>query len=461
MDLILNSKPAGTTLTRWLYDELRRAILDGRLRRGEAVPATRALAAQYGLSRRIVVNVFEQLGDEGYLQAVTGSGTRVSENIPEDYLPGRVIAPVRAARRYAPLRARPFLPVVPAVEEFPVGVWSRLEARSLRRVGMANLTDGDTAGDMALRHVVAGYLGASRGVRCTADQVMITSGTQQSLDLVARVVVRRGDRVWMEDPGYTDAAEVFRLAGGRVVPVGVDGHGFVMPRRVKVTPRAVYLTPAHQFPLGVSLRLDRRLELLGWARKHGVVLIEDDYDSEFRFAGRPLPAMQGLAEGAQVFLLGTFNKVLFPALRLGYVVVPEEWMEAMLRLRRLTDRYPAALPQRTLAAFLEEGYFERYLRRMREMYGARLGVLRDAVGRHLAGALTLPEMEAGMHIPAYFEGGIRAEEVVVRARELELWTLARFALARTDLNGVLLGFAAFGEREIRKGVVALAQAIGG
>ena len=275
VDLAFGPCPRGSTRTRWLYDEIRKAILDGRLPRRAPIPPTRTLAAQYDVSRRIVVNVFDMLSDEGYLTAVVGSGTRVSDNIPEDFLAPattrRQTVSLRPAWATA-LRARPFLPVQPSLAEFPMDVWARLEARSLRHVSTRNLADADPAGDRALRIAIAAHLGASRGVRCSHDQIIVTSGTQQSLDLLARALIHPGNRVWIEDPGYTDAAEIFRLAGAQLTPIPVDEGGLRMPGPRIVPPRLVYLTPAHQFPLGVSLRLDRRLHLLHWAREHGVLL---------------------------------------------------------------------------------------------------------------------------------------------------------------------------------------------
>ncbi|MEO8661210.1 MAG: PLP-dependent aminotransferase family protein, partial [Bryobacteraceae bacterium] len=426
------------------------------------------LAAQHGVSRRIVVNVFDQLRDEGYLEARGGAGTRVSENVPEDFL-------TVSSRRKRPARGlaeedsmyrrpiRPFRAFEPALSEFPIDVWARLAGRCIRTASTAILAGGDAAGYLALREAIADHLGAARGVACEARQIVVTSGTQQSLDLLARVILRPGDQVWVEDPGYADAADAFRRAGAAVSPVTVDEHG-IDPQRGREEyphPKAVYVTPAHQFPLGATLRLDRRLDLLRWTRRERVPLIEDDYDSEFRFSGRPVPAMKGLAGSDHVFLLGTFNKTMFPALRLGYMVVPEAWLDAVLKLRRQVERYPPGVSQMVLAAFLSEGHFARHLRRMRELYGARLGVLREEVERRLGGVLLLPEIEAGLNTPAFLLNGMSSGEAAERARRrgLEVWELDRYAIARTDLRGLILGFAAFTEREIRAGVVELARAL--
>ncbi|HEY3742751.1 MAG TPA: PLP-dependent aminotransferase family protein [Bryobacteraceae bacterium] len=470
-DLVLTEREPDTTLTHWLYSELRRAILEGRLPRRAPLPPTRMLAQTYKLSRRIVVNVFDQLRDEGYLTARVGAGTTVSDSIPEDFLPSprkrtpqQPPSPRIETGDFYRRPVRPFRPIEPALSEFPIAIWARLTARATRGASTALLAGGDAAGYRPLREAIAAHLGSTRGVACSPDHIVITSGTQQSLDLLSRTVLRPGDAVWIEDPAYTDAADAFRSTGARVVPIPVDEHGMrVHPAQTKKQlPKAVYLTPAHQFPLGASLRLDRRLDLLQWTRRHGIAIFEDDYDSEFRFSGKPVPAMKGLSGAGHVFLLGTFNKSMFPALRLGYIIAPDAWLDAVLRVRRLMDRYPAALPQSALAAFLAEGHYTKHLRRMRELYGTRLESLRTEVNRHLAGVLALPEIQAGLNTPAFLlNENLSSGRAVALAQQhnVEAWPLDRFAIARKDLRGLVLGFAAFNEREIRSGVTALARAL--
>jgi GntR family transcriptional regulator/MocR family aminotransferase len=471
--LTLTPRKQHTTITQWLYEELRRAILEGRLRRGASVPTTRALAAAYRISRRIVVEVFDRLGDEGYLQARVGVGTRVSENLPEDYLAGTV-APTAPRQRPASVAdltqhavhgwpIRPFRAFEPALAEFPMELWGRLTARCLRRTSKAILAGGDAAGLHALREAIAEYLGVSRAVKCSAEDIIVTSGSQQGLDLLARVLLRPDDAVWVEDPAYIDAVEIFRLTGARIVPVPVDEHGIdVNIGRAKCSrPKVIYVTPAHQFPLGMSLQLDRRLDLLQWTRREQSVLIEDDYDSEFRFSGKPLPAIKGLAGSEHVFLVGTFSKCLFPSLRLGYIVAPQAWRDALLKLRRQIERYPPGLPQLVLASFIADGHFARHLRKMRELYAGRLALLRSEVTARMGGLLEIPNIEAGLNTPAYLLNSMTSQEAADRARRsnLEVWPLDRYALARTDIRGLLLGFAALTERQIRTGVTELERAL--
>jgi GntR family transcriptional regulator / MocR family aminotransferase len=466
--LTLGAKPRGTTLTRWLYDELRTAILSGRLRRGSRIPASRDLAVTYALSRRIVVAVFEQLRDEGYVTSRVGVGTVVSEHVPDDYAAPAAprVSPTVLVDRTPTIYRRPPLPFrafEPALEAFPMTVWATVASRVLRRLSARALAGGDLAGLKTLREAIAGYLGASRGVACAPDHIVIVSGAQQALDLLARLVLRPGDAVWMEDPGYDGAVQAFRNAAARVVPVRVDDRGLdpVRGERLCSKPSAVYLTPAHQFPLGTTLSLERRFHLLRWARANDVVVIEDDYDSEFRFSGRPVPAMKGLDDHDVVFLIGTFNKALFPSLRLGYVVVPDRWMDRLLALRHQMDRYPPGISQAVLARFIEEGHWGRHLRRMREIYGRRRLALVESVDRHLHGAIALPDIPAGLSTPAYLLNGMSSRHAAERAstKQLEVSPLDRFALQRRDLHGLLLGFAAFSESEIRAGVERLAAAL--
>jgi GntR family transcriptional regulator / MocR family aminotransferase len=308
---------------------------------------------------------------------------------------------------------------------------------------------------------VAAYLGASRGVACSPDHVVIVTGAQQALDLIARLVLRPRAPVWIEDPGYRGALAAFHNARARVFAVRVDEHGLdpAHGRRLCARPAAVYLTPARQFGLGVALSASRRAELLTWANATGTVLIEDDYDSEFRYSGPPLPAMRGLPGAESVFLIGTFSKVLFPSLRLGYLVVPDAWIDRVVTMRYQLDMYPPAITQAIVADFLDEGHFARHLRRMRECYGARRAALAADIARYLGGAVRLPEIEAGLCTPAFLARGTAVGDLIERGRrhELDLWSLERYVLRRRDLCGLVLGFAAFTERQIRDAVITLAR----
>src|SRR6266478_8538598 len=330
LPLSLPGPPAGGRLYRWLYDVMRTAILDGRLRPHSRLPPTRDLASAYRLSRATIVTAFDQLKSEGYVEGRSGSGTYVSQVLPEQLLdvrgpraekrlPHRRVALSSYARRLQPFRGasprpmRAFRANQPALDLFPTTLWAQVAARRLRRVSTNLLAGGEALGYRPLRQAVADYLNSSRGVKCTADQVLVLSGAQEALDRTARILLNPGESVWMEEPGYPGAAVVFRAVGARICPVPVDAAGVDLDRGLQRWKRArlAYVTPAHQFPLGVTMSLRRRLALLEWARRSGTLIFEDDYDSEYRYSGRPIPALQGLDRSGVVIFAGTFNEVLF------------------------------------------------------------------------------------------------------------------------------------------------------
>ncbi|MGH3145626.1 MAG: PLP-dependent aminotransferase family protein, partial [Rubrobacter sp.] len=348
---------------RQLYEGVRSAILSGLLPVGTRLPSTRTLATELGVSRTTAVTAFDQLLAEGYLEGKVGSGTFVAGSLPDDLLSVRErveceSGPARSGRRLsgrgAMLAATPatavrdrgspraFRPGVPALDEFPYAVWRRISGKVWRRPSGGLLGYGDPAGYWPLREAISGHLRTARGVRCLPEQVIVVSGSQQALDLAARVLLDPGDAVWVEDPGYTGARGALSGAGARLVPVPVDGEGLEVEKGIEREPdaRLACVTPSHQYPLGVTMNLGRRLVLLGWAGSSGAWVVEDDYDSEYRYTGRPLEALQGLDTGERVLYVGTFSKVLFPALRLGYLVVPPDLIEAFTSARELTDRHP-------------------------------------------------------------------------------------------------------------------------
>ena len=482
-DVAFAPRTKGATIYRWLYDELRRAMLDGRLGAGKQLPSSRALAQQYGVARGTVVAVFEQLAAEGYVETRVGAGSFVRSSLPDRFL--RSEAPTRSAAREtsgAALSARgkrlaqsPF-PVgeskpsasafrtdFPALDVFPTALWSRIAARRLRRATRPLLLSGEALGYRPLREAIAAYLGPARGIACAADEVVITSGTQQSLDLVARLVLDEGDRVWVEDPGYPGAVALLRGLGAEVCPVPVDADGIDCAegkRRAEMA-KLAYVTPAHQFPLGVALSAARRLELLRWARGANSWIFEDDYDGEYRFAGRPLAALRSLDQSGCVIYAGSFSKTLFPTLRLGYLVVPIRLAAPLAAARSLIDRYPPVLEQAVLADFIAEGHFGRHVRRMRELYARKLEVLRTAVDDELEGLLDLVETRAGLQTVGWLARSIRDQEAERAAAEvgLDVAALSWFALERKVRPGLMLGFAMADERTLRQGVTKLATVL--
>jgi len=480
--LTLPAPPAGGSLYRWLYDELRSAILEGGLRPGARLPATRDLATAYGLSRATIVTAFEQLKSEGYVEGQSGSGTYVSQVLPEQLLnvggpriekkkrlPHRRVALSAYARRLQPFRGVPPRPIrafranQPALDMFPTTLWAQVAARRLRRVSTHLLAGGEALGYRPLRQAVADYLNSSRGVKCSAEQVLILSGAQEALDRTARILLNPGEPVWMEEPGYPGAAVVFRAVGARICPVPVDAEGLDLDRARKKwkSARLVYTTPAHQFPLGVTMSLRRRLALLEWARRSGTLIFEDDYDSEYRYSGRPVPSMQGLDRSGVVIFAGSFSAVLFPALRLGYLVVPPDMVDVFAAAESVSTHHPPLLEQAILCDFITEGHFARHIRRMRELYAERLSVLLEAARDKVADVLEISTVEAGLQTVGWLKRGIRAVRVAELAakRDLEVVPLSHYASGRSRREGIILGFAAVNPRELGRGVEELSAVL--
>jgi GntR family transcriptional regulator/MocR family aminotransferase len=314
-----------------------------------------------------------------------------------------------------------------------------------------------------LREAVSNYLGTARGVKCTTEQVIIVAGIQQGLDLTARLVLDSGDSVWVEDPCFFGVRSMFHALAAKIIPVPVDTNGLNVEEGKRRCDQAklAYVTPAHQFPLGVTMSLDRRLALLDWARRTGGLIFEDDYDSEYRYSGQPIPALQGLDQGDSVIFSGSFSKVLFPSLRLGYLVVPLGLIDKFSAARYTMDRHSAVIDQAILCDFITEGHFGRHIRRMRELYASRLAVLRESAQRKLGELLTIPETEAGVNTIGWLGNGINAEAVAQAAaeRSLEVIPLNRFALERQTPEGLLLGFGAVDDRELLRGVEDLTIAV--
>jgi len=475
-ELMLPPRDRRTPAYRWLYDALRGEILAGRLRAGARLPGTRDLAAQYALSRGTIVTAFEQLKSEGYVEGTAGSGTYVSSVLPDELLktarPARAQAAPPAKRRlsaYAkrlppPMsfeggRARAFRTDLPALDLFPTTLWTQLASRRMRRLTRRDLLGCEAMGHPALRRAISDYLTASRAVKCEPEQIAIVSGVQDALDLVARLVLDRGDRVCMEDPGYQGATHVFHSLGANVCAVPLDAQGMKVPR-VK-TARLAYITPAHQFPLGMTMTLGRRLELLEWARSSDALIFEDDYDSEYRYSGRPIPSLQGLDSGAQVLFCGTFNKVLFPSLRLAYLVLPPDLVPPFAASIALTRRHAPLLDQLVLCDFITAGHFARHLRRMRQIYAERLSVLMESARSRLEGLVEISDVEAGLQTVGWLRGGVDAEEVAraAAARNVEVTPLSRYTRRALDREGLKLGFAAVDAAEIRRGVRELAAVL--
>ena len=480
LPLILPTRPAGTSLYRWFYEELRSAILEGRLHPASRLPATRDLARSYRISRSTVIAAFDQLKSEGYVAGKTGSGTYVTNVLPDTLLqvarvrqqkrlPHRRVSLSLYARRLPPFRPNPVRPVrafranQPALDQFPTTLWAQVAARRFRRVSAQLLAGGDPLGYRPLREAVAEYLSTSRGVKCTADQVLIVSGAQEALDRTARVLLNAGESVWMEEPGYPGAAVVFRALGARICRVPVDSEGLNLEHAIQRWGRGrlVYVTPAHQFPLGVTMSLRRRLELLEWARTTGTLIFEDDYDSEYRYSGRPVPALQGLDRAGVVIFAGSFTAVLFPALRLGYLVVPPDMVDIFAAAESVSTHHPPLLEQAILCDFISDGHFARHIRRMRELYAERLAVLLEGAREKLSDSLEISNVEAGLQTVGWLKNRLSSETVAAAAERVgvEVVPLNRYAYGRAKRDGVILGFAAVEPRELRRGIDRVAKAL--
>jgi GntR family transcriptional regulator/MocR family aminotransferase len=442
-------------LHKQIYDGVRRAILDGSLRPGQRLPSTRALAIELHVSRLPVLTAYDQLLHEGYLDGRLGSGTYVSEALPDDLL--HLIPLARRGMRATP-RARdeggrrPFRTSVAALDQFPHAFWARLVARHAHAMTPELMSYGDPAGHGALRVAIAEHLRTARAVRCEAEQVLIVSGSQSALRLCASVLPGRGDRVAIEEPGYWGARVALTAGGTDLVPVAVDDEGIDVDalNALGARVRAVYVTPSHQYPLGVSMTAARRLALLDWADRRGAWVIEDDYDSEYRYVSRPLGALQGMDTHGRVVYVGTFSKALFPALRVGYLVVPPPLWNEFMDAREAFDVFPSTLYQLALESFLREGHFARHLRRMRPIYADRREALLAGLVRHCTGLLTIHNGDAGLHVATVLRAGLDDVAVVrlMNQRGLTATALSSCYAGSTRRRGLLLGFGGWDERRI-------------
>ncbi len=459
-------------LTTDVYRQLKQAILDGRLRPGEPLPATRELARRLEVSRNTVMNAYQQLVAEGFLVGRVGAGTFVDPQGPFAARARR--APAGTALRpramwralAAAQRARPPVPHdfalgTPDPALFPWDEWRSLVARQLRGRRRAAAYP-PPEGHPALRAAIARHLGVSRSVLAGADDVMVTSGAQQAFDLIGRVLVEPGAVVAVEDPGYPPAARAFEALGARIAPVRVDGEGIdvgALPEQA----RLVYLTPSHQFPLGTAMSLARRMALLAWAERRGAAVIEDDYDSEFRFGGRPLEPLQSLDRSGRVLYVGTFSKVLVPGLRLGFVVAPPSVMSALHSAKRLADSHGPPEVQIALAELMDEGRFARHVRRLLRVYRERRDVLLAACERHLAGALELLPAAAGLHVSGFFaRRSTDAARVVDRALAagVAVESLSSYTRGRPRA-GLAIGYGVIPVARIEPGIRRLAACLRG
>lgn len=478
-----------------LYDQIYRAlrgqILSGRLPAAARVPATRDLAVELGVSRNVAIMAYRQLLDEGYLTARKGAGTFVARELPRPLTTAAAPRRPPAARTPAPVHLSAYARRVreesevarftweprrdplpydfrygpPSFTDFPHETWCRVIARRARRVTIRDLDYGPPEGLPALRAAIADYAGRARAIACTPEQILVVNGSQQALDLAARALVDPGDVVLMEEPHYRGARAVMRAAGAKIETITADEHGLrteeLAQRRTLY--RLAIVTPSHQFPTGAVMPLGRRLELLAWARRCGACVFEDDYDSEYRYSGRPIEALAALDDSGCVLYAATFSKVMFPSLRLGYTILPERLVEPLRSAKALMDTGGPSLAQAALVDFIREGHFERHLHRMRTRNASRRAAILQAIERHLGGRAHVSGINAGLHLVLWLRDlpASRARELRMRAARagVGVYPVAPFYLNPPKEVGLLLGYASLPEKQIAEGIRRLAAVV--
>ncbi len=470
-------RSAPVPLHRQLYLALREKILSGILLPGDRLPSSRVLADDVNLARNTVVNAYNQLISEGFLDSTVGSGTIVSASLPEELTGtisssedsgGSKLTPefhnerdTRISERGIGLidvpyleetRLKPFTPAYPFIDERFVTVWGTLMSKAWRRMSRNQFGYPSALGYYPLREAIASYLRTARGVKCVSQQVIITDGAQQALNLTAQLLLNPGESVWIEDPSYDGAKAAFRNVPANIIPVPVDDSGMVVDEGLKREPQArlAYISPSNQFPMGVTMDLARRLQLIRWAEENNAWIVEDDYDSEFRYGGPPVMSLQGIDRSERVVYVGTFSKVLYPGLRLGYMVAPADLIEPLHAIRAHADRGSPLFEQIVLNDYMREGHFARHIRRMRKLYSERRTALIAAIEKQLGGILELSDGEAGLHIVARLPEGVDDVEVsqALRTRGYEVPCLSSYSLLPLKRGGLLFGFTALDVSEM-------------
>jgi GntR family transcriptional regulator/MocR family aminotransferase len=477
MQLVIPLSRNGEPLFRQVYRGIRHAILTEAMSAGDRLPSTRDLAEQLGISRTVVLLAYEQLAAEGFIAGRGGSGTYVADGLAGNAGRGkRRLARLRLSRfgsAVAGSTATVNTPLQRAVaprynfiygrsdlETFPFALWRRMLLRQARKGSTRQFDYGSALGNAELRAAICAHLRRSRAVVCDPSEVIVVNGSQQALDLVMRVLVEPGDAVAIEDPHYDGIREALRGAGARLRPVPVDQEG-LNPAKLPEDARMVFVTPSHQFPTGAILPLERRLALLKWARRRNAVIVEDDYDGEFHYAGRPLESLQGLDREGRIIYIGTFSRTVFPALRIGYLIAPASLVPVFTAAKWLSDLHSATLEQQTLAEFITGGMYERHLRRLRRKNNSRRAALLEAVGKYLGDRVKMTGEVAGAQVMLWPRKRVSEEAVVAAAAErgVGIYGIAHCYLKRPSRPGFLLGYARLTEREIREGIRLLGEVL--
>jgi GntR family transcriptional regulator / MocR family aminotransferase len=482
LSVIQIDRHSKTPMHRQLYEGIRRAIIAGQLKGGLRLPSSRDVAALLGLSRNTVLEAIDQLTTEGYLETRAGSGTYVTDALPDDLLRIEANVPVvpnigsrkrtiaqrgalyqrseyTARRRTNPDRV--FTVGSPAIDRFPFDIWARLIAHQYRNVAPHSLdyNVSDKAGYMPLRMAIADYLQTARAVRCTPEQIIICNGSQQGMYLASQVLLDPGAKAWMEDPGHPGIRWVLQTAGSQVIPVPVDECGIIVEAGLARAPdaRLAVVTPSLQFPIGSTMNLKRRTELLLWANRNDAWIVEDDYNHEFRYVGHPLMSLQGLDTGARVIYAGTFSKSMFPSLRVGYVVVPPDLIDLFTAARSIIDIQTPIITQMALNEFIREGHLARHIRRMRALYDERRRHLLSELNRHLAPYISVGIADSGMHVVGWLPEHIPDDVIAADCEKVgvEVIPVSGLSIEPTDRNGLALGYAGASNEGISIGVQKL------
>jgi GntR family transcriptional regulator/MocR family aminotransferase len=475
MEIAIPLSKNGEPLFRQVYLGLRQAILVGNLPAGSRLPSTRDLAEQLGISRTVVLLAYDQLIAEGFAVGRGGSGTYVYEGLGSSVrvkvkksaelrlsrfgtAAADALAAIDYPKRRLPRLRYDFSDGRSDVETFPFEMWRRILMRHARMAPVRQFDYGEAVGSFDLREAICAHVRRSRAVVCDPSEVIIVNGSQQALDLIARVLVERGDRVAIENPHYNGIREVLRAAGARLLPVPVDRDGLdpaCLPQHAKM----VFVTPSHQFPTGVILPLARRLELLEWARRKNAVIVEDDHDGEFHYEGRPLESLQGLDTEGRIVYVGTFSRTVFPALRIGYLIVPKALAPAFTGAKWINDLHSATLEQQTLAEFITTGMYDRHLGRLRRRNAARRGALLEAIHKYLGARVEVTGAGSGTHIVLWPTRSVSEETLVANAapRGVGISGISHCFLSRPSRPGIIIGFSRLNEKEIREGIRRLGE----
>jgi GntR family transcriptional regulator/MocR family aminotransferase len=472
------NRDSAITLHEQLVEKIREQILNGSLQASARLPSTREFAEKLNISRNTVNLAYEQLILEGYIESKVGSGTIVSKQLSEtlqrsiaDLPKSTTIKLSKRGSTYA--KAKVTLSVTgvkgvgipfklgPALKEIPLALWKKFVRECWSEIKLRNLNYGEPAGIAPLRKAIAKYLGVYRGIVATAEQVIITSGSQQGIELCSRMLFDPSDQIAIEDPSYLGASMAFNLNGVRCLPIPIDEEGLSFKKLAQTKAKGVFVTPSYQYPLGVTMSLKRRFELLNWASKSDRFIIEDDHESEFATRGQPIQAIQGLTKNSPVIYLGSFSKILFPSLRLGYIVLPSDLVSAFENAKSLVDRNPAVIDQLALTRFIEEGYLYRHLRKMRLLYSQRKQHLQNLLRANLPKRFSVNESDGGLHQILWLPRKMIDTEVceMLLRKNIEALPVSSFQIKQRSLNGLILGFANYDEKALTTSVAALSKAL--